>query len=151
MRFGWGGDIRYDDISKVGLYPTVARTRAGLVREDSVDQLSAAAYGDLHITLTERLRVSAGLRADFMDWDVSAQRSENSGSGNDAILSPKLNLAFRATDWAELYVNWGRGFHSNDVRGLTITVDPVTGDPIDPVDTYARSDGAEIGLRGGER
>jgi outer membrane receptor protein involved in Fe transport len=101
----------------------------------------------LHITLTERLRVSAGLRADYMDWDVSARLSENSGSGNDAILSPKLNLAYRAADWAELYVNWGRGFHSNDVRGLTITVDPVTGDPIDPVDTYARSDGAEIGVR----
>ena len=147
LRFGWGGDIRYDDIAKVGLYPTIARTRTGTVREDSVDQLSASAYGDLHITLTERLRFSAGLRADFMDWDVSAQRPENSGSGNDAILNPKLNLAYRATDWAELYVNWGRGFHSNDVRGMTITVDPVTGDPIDPVDTYARSDGAEIGFR----
>jgi outer membrane receptor for ferrienterochelin and colicin len=147
LKFGWGGDIRYDNIREVGLYPTVARQRTGTVREDSVDQFSASAFGDLHITLTERLRVSAGLRADYMDWDVSARLSENSGSGNDAILSPKLNLAYRAADWAELYVNWGRGFHSNDVRGLTITVDPVTGDPIDPVDTYARSDGAEIGVR----
>lgn len=147
MRFGWGGDIRYDDISDVGLFPTVARTRVGTVRDDSVDQFSASAYGDLHFTLSERLRFSAGLRADFMDWEVSAQLPENSGSGNDAILSPKLNLAYQATDWAELYVNWGRGFHSNDVRGLAITVDPVSGDPIDRVDAYARSDGAEIGIR----
>lgn len=147
LKFGWGGDIRYDDIREVGLYSTVSRQRNGTIREDSVDQFSASAYGDLHITLTERLRVSAGLRADFMDWKVTAQLPENSGSDTDAILSPKFNVAYRASDWAELYVNWGRGFHSNDVRGTTISVDPVTGDPADPVDEFVRSDGAEIGIR----
>ena len=143
----WGGDIRYDDIGQVALYPTVARQRTGTVRQDSVDQLSGSVYGDLQIAISERLRASAGLRADFMKWDVTALRRENGGSGNDTNLSPKFNLAYRAADWAELYFNWGRGFHSNAVRGTTISVDPVTGEPIDPVDEFARSNGAEVGIR----
>lgn len=41
----------------------------------------------------------------------------------------------------------GPGFHSNDVRGATITVDPVSGEPADAVPAIVASDGAEIGLR----
>ncbi len=145
--FRWGGDVRYDDIRQVGLYATVDGERTAAIRDDSVDQVSASAYGDIGIAMDNRLRASVGLRADFMSWDVSALRPENSGSSNDAILSPKFNLAYRAAEWAELYLNWGRGFHSNDVRGATISVDPRTGDPIEPVDEFARSHGAEIGLR----
>jgi hypothetical protein len=147
LTFRWGGDIRYDDIDEVSLYRTVARQRMDIVRQDTVGQFSASVYGDLGIDINERLRTSVGLRADYMDWDVTAFRSQNSGSDNDAILSPKFNLAYRVAEWAELYANWGRGFHSNDVRGATITIDPVTGDPIDPVDMFARSNGAEIGVR----
>jgi hypothetical protein len=143
----WGGDFRYDDIRQVGLYTTVDGERTGAIREDIVDQLSVSAYSDIGIAINDRLRASVGLRADFIDWDVQALRPENSGSDNDAVFSPKFNLAYRATEWAELYLNWGRGFHSNDVRGATISVDPVTGEPIDAVDEFARSNGAEVGVR----
>jgi hypothetical protein len=47
----------------------------------------------------------------------------------------------------ELYASVGTGFHSNDARGTTITVDPATGDPADAVDPLVRSRGAELGLR----
>jgi outer membrane receptor protein involved in Fe transport len=38
--------------------------------------------------------------------------------------SPKLSLILSPWEKTELYVNLGRGFHSNDARGTTIRVDP---------------------------
>jgi hypothetical protein len=145
--FRWGIDVRVDDIGDVGLYRTVARQRIGTVRVDSVDESSVSGYGDFAFALSDSLRVSLGLRADYFDWRVAADRPENSGEGSDYLLSPKFNAAFRAMDNLEIYLNWGRGFHSNDVRGSTITVDPVSGAPADPVDPLVQSNGAEIGAR----
>ncbi|HEX2123061.1 MAG TPA: TonB-dependent receptor, partial [Thermoanaerobaculia bacterium] len=48
---------------------------------------------------------------------------------------------------AELYVNAGYGYHSNDARGTTITVDPATGETAARVTPLARARGAEIGAR----
>ena len=39
------------------------------------------------------------------------------------------------------------GFHSNDARGAAITVDPITGEPVDRVTPLVRAKGAEIGVR----
>jgi len=58
--------------------------------------------------------------------------------------------------WAktEYFVNWGYGFHSNDARGTTLTVDPRTGLPIDAdgnpiqqVNPLVHTQGAELGVR----
>ncbi len=147
MTLNWGGDIRYDDIDEVGLFRTVERERTDTVRTDAVNQLSASAYGELLFRPVESLRASVGVRADYFDWDVDALRPENSGSSSDSLFSPKLNLAYRLNESTELYANWGRGFHSNDVRGTTIAIDPGTGEPADPVDPLVQSDGAELGLR----
>jgi len=51
------------------------------------------------------------------------------------------------TPKTELYLNAGRGLHSNDARGMTTRTDPKSGDPVDPVPTWVPVDGAEIGLR----
>ena len=147
MTLNWGGDVRYDDIDAVGLFRTVERQRVGTVRTDAVNQLSASAYGELQFRPVEDLRASIGVRADHLSWDVDALRQANSGSGSDTLFSPKLNLAYRLNESTELYANWGRGFHSNDVRGTTIAIDPGTGEPADPVDPLVQSNGAELGLR----
>lgn len=147
VKLNWGGDVRYDDIAEVGLFRTLERERREAVRLDAVDQFSASAYAELEFQPIPDLRASAGLRADYFSWDVDALRPENGGTGNDVLVSPKFNLAYKISDSAELYANWGRGFHSNDVRGNTITVDPATGDPADPVVPLSKSNGAEIGMR----
>ena len=51
--------------------------------------------------------------------------------------------------WAktEYYINLGGGFHSNDARGTTISVDPKTGLAADRVTPLVRSKGYEAGLR----
>jgi len=64
------------------------------------------------------------------------------------MLSPKFSLVFGPWHKSELYLNYGHGFHSNDARGTTITVDP--GDPSSPVNRVkplVRTRGYEVGLR----
>jgi outer membrane receptor protein involved in Fe transport len=51
------------------------------------------------------------------------------------------------TDFSELYLNWGKGFHSNDVRGATISLDPITKESVQPVDVFVDQQGAEFGWR----
>jgi len=147
LTLSWGGDARYDDIAEVGLFSTVARERNQTVRQDTVSEFSASAYSAVDFRFSSDLRLSLGLRADYLSWDVAALREANSGSGDELLVSPKFNLAYKVADAAELYFNWGHGFHSNDVRGNTISVDPVTGEPVDRVDPAVKSQGAEIGLR----
>ena len=143
----WGGNLRIDDIDEVGLYRTMSRQRIATTRQDDVEEWSLGSFVEAEWALTERLRVALGLRADYYDWDVDALRTDNSGSGSDSLVSPKLKLAYRITDQLEGYVNYGRGMHSNDVRGTTIRVDPASGEPVDPVEALVASDGAELGLR----
>jgi len=143
----WGGDLRYDDIDQVGLYDTAARARISTTRRDQVEELSVSGYGAAEIWLTERFRATLGARADYYHWDVSAFREVNDGSGDDALVSPKLSIAYRFGRGLEGYASWGRGFHSNDVRGATIVEDPDSGEPVNPVDVLVESAGAEFGLR----
>lgn len=143
----WGGDLRYDDVGEVGLYGTQARVRRETVRQDSLSEASLGIWSDIAVDLTDQLRMVAGVRYDYFDWDVTAQRSENSGQGNDGLISPKISFAFQFSDHIEGYANWGRGFHSNDVRGATIQREPLSGDPVDSVDALIASEGGEFGVR----
>lgn len=143
----WGSGLRHDDIDEVGLYATRARQRLDTVRRDRVRETSINAHLEALVEVTEDLRAGVGLRADVYDWQVNALRPDNSGSGDDALVTPTLNLAYTMGDRSELYASWGQGFHSNDVRGATISVDPVSGDAVDRVETLVGTEGAELGLR----
>ncbi len=143
----WGTEIRIDDIEEVGLFDTASRERLNTVRSDEVRQQSASAWVESELRLGERFRVSPGVRFDHMRWDVDALRTVNSGDGSDTLLSPTLNAAFQIADNVELYANWGMGFHTNDVRGAEISLDPRSSEAVAPVDSFVRSRGAELGLR----
>ena len=142
-----GADARYDLIGKIGLYHSIGGVRAAAVREDRVDEYSGALHAQGEVALTPRLRLMLGLRGDYYGYDVDAGLAVNSGKGDDALLTPKAALAWRASDHLELYANYGESFHSNDVRGASIRVDPVTGDPADRVGVLVRARGAEAGAR----
>jgi outer membrane receptor protein involved in Fe transport len=63
-------------------------------------------------------------------------------------VSPKAGLIFGPWAKTEYYLNYGRGFHSNDLRGATISVDPKN--PAIPATREAllvRATGYEAGLR----
>lgn len=143
-----GADFRFDNITDIGLFKTAARERISTVRQDDIDQLSLSAWVEGEYALTPDLRLLGGVRADYFDADVEAiSEPRNSGSADDTLVSPSLGLAWQAVDGLELYANYGRGFHSNDVRGATISVDPVSGEPVEIVPILVKSEGAEIGAR----
>jgi hypothetical protein len=138
---------RVDRLDPVALYGSVARDRTSVTREDRVRQASAGLYYEASATLNPFLRTIAGIRHDRYDFDVDSSLPENSGTARDAITSPKVSLIVGPWEGNELFANWGRGFHSNDARGTTITVDPKSGEPVDRVTPLVRSTGAELGWR----
>ena len=143
-----GVEARHDDISDVGLFRTAGRERLETVRRDSVTETSLAAWGQAGLTLTDTLRAIIGVRGDYYDADVDAiSLPANGGSADETLLSPNLALAWRAAPQFELYANYGEGFHSNDVRGATISLDPASGDPASPVPILVKARGGEIGAR----
>jgi outer membrane receptor protein involved in Fe transport len=143
-----GFQVRHDHIGEVGLHLTTARQRHATIREDEVQQTSEALYVQNGTRWAEKFRTVAGLRADFYQYDVESNVSANSGSETDSIVSPKLSMIFGPWAKTELYLNGGYGFHGNDARGTTVTVDPVDQvTPVDPVDALVRAKGVEIGAR----
>ena len=143
-----GLQTRYDDIGQVALSKTVAQHFLSNTRNDSVKQFSGALWWQAGWQATERLRATVGLRGDYYHFDVISNNSLNSVVANANIVSPKLGLIWRSSQNTDLYFNYGNGFHSNDGRGSTITVDPKTGDPLQKVNPLVRGRGTEIGIRG---
>lgn len=142
-----GAQLRLDRIDDIGLHRTHARVRTGTVRQDDVTEMGTGLYVEAESRWHPRLRTTLGLRGDAYTFEVSSQLAANSGRRTAAIVSPKLSLAFEATGRTELYLSAGTGFHSNDARGTTITVDPNTGDAATRVDPLVRSVGGEVGVR----
>jgi len=142
-----GLQSRADFLSPVGLYRTERRARLSTVREDDVTETGTGVYVEAQSGWRPWLRTTLGMRGDVYTFDVRSDRAENSGRRTAAIASPKASLVFAPTATTELYLSGGLGFHSNDARGTTITVDPATGDPAQRVNPLVRSRGAEIGLR----
>jgi len=143
-----GVESRIDDIGKVGLYLTDDRARLSTIREDAVRRLGLGVFVEQQIQVTDWLRVVAGLRFDHADFEVNSDLATNSGSANDSITSPKLSLVFGPWADTEFFINAGRGFHENDARGTTITVDPADGvTTTDRVNPMVRASGAEVGVR----
>ena len=143
-----GLESRFDDIDRVGLYLTEARVRRSTIREDAVQRLGLGLYAEQQVEVTDWLRVIGGLRFDSARFDVDSDLDANSGSASDNITSPKLSFVFGPWADTEFFINAGRGFHENDARGTTITVDPADGvTTADRVNPMVRASGAEIGMR----
>jgi hypothetical protein len=147
-RFKSGLQMRFDDISPVGLYRTQDRVRFATVRQDQVKQSSYSAYVSQDLQWTAWLRTEAGARFDYFRFAVDSNLAANSGKVNDSIVSPKLAIVLGPWAKTEFFLDVGRGFHSNDARGTTITVDPNDGStPVEKVSPLVRAQGAELGLR----
>lgn len=142
-----GVQSRLDLIGNVSLHHTQRRARLGTVRSDEVREGSVGTYLEVESRWRPWVRTLVGGRADGFAFNVTSDNSANSGSRRAAIASPKASLVIAPGKGTEVYVSGGFGFHSNDARGTTITVDPRTGDPVDRVDPLVRSRGGEVGLR----
>ena len=149
-RSEFGVQLRHDRI-RVGLFNTQARQILpvdGITRDDKVQETLLGLYGQTSVELTPWLRSIVGVRADQARFKVdSLSNAANSGSASDHLLSPKLSLILGPWAQTEFFFNAGRGFHSNDARGTTATLDPKTGDPVDKVPGLVAARGMELGAR----
>ncbi len=142
-----GIQTRTDSI-RVGLFNTTNRQFRSGILDDRVLETSGAFYVDNRVRWTDWLRTNVGFRADGYAARVVSDTPANSGKARDAIINPKLGLVLGPWCDTELYLNYGGGFHSNDVRGVTATIDPTsslfntTRSPF-----LVPSTGYEIGLR----
>lgn len=141
-----GLQLQNDNIRN-GLFSTVARQRLSTTRADHIVEGSIGIYYENNTRWTDTLRTVAGIRNDFYRFNVDSDNPANSGKATDSIVSPKLAFIFGPWAKTEYYINIGSGFHSNDARGTTITVDPVSGIAADRVPPLVRSKGAEVGIR----
>jgi outer membrane cobalamin receptor len=130
-----------------GLNKTRQRELLAVVRQDHVVESSVGLYFENTTRWSDKFRTIAGLREDYYRFDVNSDNRLNSGNTSASLASPKLNFIFGPWNTTELYVNVGRGFHSNDARGTTISVDPKTGLPVSPVPALVKSTGIEAGVR----
>lgn len=141
-----GLQTRHDDI-RVGLFRTASRTPLSTVREDQVQEHSVGFFTDTTIRPLEWLRVTGGLRADWAGGRVRSDTPGNSGNAGEWIGSPKAGIVLGPWWDTEFFLNAGTGFHSNDLRGATIRVDPNDRlSPLSRVPLLVRARGAEIGI-----
>ena len=144
----FGVDVRNDSVGgPLGLYLTRATERLSTARADEADQVSVGMFGESEIEWSRTLRTTFGLRGDVYHWTVRSDTPINSGEKTAAIVSPKVSAAFGPWGDTEIYANWGLGFHSNSGLGITLRVDPFTGEPAPASPTFARAQGAEFGVR----
>jgi outer membrane receptor protein involved in Fe transport len=124
-RLTFGLQTRYD-IADVALFRSRARRTIATVRADDVREWGTGLYVQAESRWTPILRTVFGLRGDACTFAVDAQHPANSGSARDAIVSPKASVILQPSDRLELYASAGLGLHSNDARGTTQTLDPVS-------------------------
>jgi outer membrane receptor protein involved in Fe transport len=108
-------------------------------RSDDVRVSNVSPWLEGRVELAPWLRGIVGVRLDYAHFDVDGATSDDTGSENDVIASPKGSLVIGPFADTELYLSGGTGFHSNDARGVVTR--------FDSADPLVRSYGAEIGLR----
>jgi hypothetical protein len=142
-----GLQTRGDDI-RVGLFKTLQRETLSTVREDSVREGNVGLWADTTARWTDWLRTTVGIREDYFAGRVLSDTPQNSGNAQASMTSLKAGIVLGPWYKTEFYGNAGYGLHSNDIRGATITVDPIDKvTPQDRVPLLVRSKGAELGVR----
>ena len=155
METTFGVQTRYDDID-LGLTDTFQRSFLSNVRSDKVEEGSVGVYVENTVHWTDWLRTTVGWRGDYY-WasDDSLFDAANSGKVSSGIGSPKFRMVLGPFNKTEYFFGAGYGMHSNDVRGVTITEEPVDrianptapSTPIGASPLLVRTKGAEVGVR----
>jgi outer membrane receptor protein involved in Fe transport len=141
-----GVQARYD-INDVSRLPTADRTAlsssAGPLNfseTDHVHLVDLSVYAQATTHWTHWFRTVIGVREDYIRGIDSGT---NAGTASGSVFQPKVSLIFTPAASTEFYVSAGRGFHSDDLRGVTQAA--VTGTQGAPL--IARQKGEELGMR----
>jgi outer membrane receptor protein involved in Fe transport len=116
---GFRNDMSHDNelSHTVNRAETIERIQFGDIQETNF-------YGYLNAKCdNEKWSFNAGMRLDHFDFRYVDQLSPVYVHLTDqkAIMSPKFNIVFQPVKHFQLYAQWGRGFHSNDTRGVVVS------------------------------
>jgi hypothetical protein len=170
----FGVQLRNDWINN-GLYATQSRVRMDKTDYDTSDPIPptlpatrerdhftdtiGSFFAENTIQWANKFRSVVALRGDDEKFDVTslaysaAVNAANSGSATKFLPSPKASLIFGPWANTEFYVQGGFSFHSNDGRGTTQTVEPISADdpypntPASKIPALVPTKGGEIGVR----
>ena len=122
--------------------------RDQLLTDNDFDNTFWGAFIQDEITLSERVRLTLGLRFDDFSRDATFFAIEGITAGGDQsgdadAFSPKATLSY-LTDWGQVYVAYGRGFNSN--FGASFEWNPVQ--YVRPESRPTTIDSLEVGLKG---
>jgi len=141
-----GARLRYD-INDLSRLPTAGRVVLTASQDpldfsetDHVHLLNLSAYAQATTHWTSWFRSVVGVREDHIHGIDSGT---NSGTASESLFQPKISLIFTPAATTELYLSAGRGFHSDDLRGVTqAAASGQAGAPL-----IARQKGEEFGVR----
>ena len=140
-------------------FPTTCPTLPATTERDNFTDTLGSAYVENKIQWSNRIRSVVALRVDEEKFVVkslaypASVNAANSGSASKFLPSPKASLIFGPWANTEFYLQGGFSFHSNDGRGATQTVEPVSPDnpypntPSVPISPLVQTKGGEIGVR----
>ena len=133
---------------------TTGNTLPATTEADRFTDTQPGFYVENKIQWAERFRSVIAMRGDVEYFDVtSLVTAANSGTAIKVLPSPKASLIFGPWANTEFYAQGGFSFHSNDGRGATQTVEPVSADNPYPNTTASRipalipTKGGEVGVR----
>ena len=141
MRTTLGLQVR-DDSVESQLHRTEARVRLdgvdpvkipGPMFDGHIDELESGLFVEEEVSPAPWLRLVLGVRGDRVDASVNSESAtavyQLDGSQGAAQLSPKATAVVSPLKAWDLFANYGRGFHSNDIRSMFAT-SPTSGGPI---------------------
>ena len=133
---------------------STGNTLPATTQADRLTDTQLGFYAENRVQWAEKFRTVAALRGDLEHFDVtSLVTAANSGTATKVLPSPKLSLIFGPWSNTEFYVQGGFSFHSNDGRGTTQKIEPVSGEnpfpntPATPIPPLIPTKGAEVGIR----
>ncbi len=116
-----GTGMRYDDVNEIELSHTANRqTTLQQLALGQVDETNLFGYADLTLTSGHWL-INGGIRADFFTFNYENNLSTlyDLKYISKTTVNPKINIQYTINSSTQLYVKFGKGFHSNDTRVVT--------------------------------
>ncbi len=131
LKSRFGANFRFDAIDNT-LQDAPAREVSNTRVDANIGEGSIGVFGEEELGW-KWLRLVGALRFDYCGVnvrdrleDTDTPGTKTSGERGAGIVLPKGSVIVQPVEPLELFVNVGRGFHSNDARGVVLGTDPVT-------------------------
>ena len=122
-KFTVGAGLRQDDI-KNALFHAPKRIADETLASATIYETATHVYAKNEFELTPKLRAEIGVRLNYLYFDVrdnlptDANHANYTSKNNQVQLAPKANVTYSFSNNYKLFLNAGRGFHSNDARSV---------------------------------